>query len=330
MRRSSDGIGPRPEGFGGFCRHQSGLLLLVLVGSLAFSGCSVRKMAINKLGDALSQGGGAMASDEDPELVKAAIPFSLKLVESLLAEAPEHRGLLLAAASGFAQYSYAFVHQEAEELEAQDAKTADHLRTRARRLYLRAHRYGLRALETTHPGFEKALRANTREAVRQVGAKEVPQLYWTALSWLAAISISKEQPEVVADQPLAEALLDRALELNESYEQGALHSFLITYEQSRRTAPNEADARSRQHFERAVALSKGQAASPYVALAEAVSLKKQDRQEFEALLKKALAINPDAAPGSRLINLITQRRARWLLERADDLILPPLPAEDKK
>ena len=42
-----------------------------------------------------------------------ALPFALKTIEALLAEAPEDRNLLLAACSGFTQYAYAFVEVEA-------------------------------------------------------------------------------------------------------------------------------------------------------------------------------------------------------------------------
>jgi hypothetical protein len=59
-------------------------------------GCSVKKMAMNQIGDALSGGGTVFSSDEDPELVKDALPFSLKLMESVLAETPKHQGLLTA------------------------------------------------------------------------------------------------------------------------------------------------------------------------------------------------------------------------------------------
>ena len=37
----------------------------------------------------------------------------------------------------------------------------------------------------------------------------------------------------------------------------------------------------------------------------------------EALLKRALAVDPDARPEWRLSNLVSQRRARWLLGRED-------------
>src|SRR5882762_1488437 len=90
------------------------ICLLLALGVLT-PGCSVKRMAVNKVGDALAGGGTTFSSDDDPELIKSAVPFSLKLMESLLAESPRHRGLLLAACSGFTQYSFAFVNQEADE-----------------------------------------------------------------------------------------------------------------------------------------------------------------------------------------------------------------------
>src|SRR5512136_2248971 len=99
----------------------SKLVWLVMVGlAVIGSGCSVRRMAVNRVGDALAGGGTTFASDDDPELVKAAVPFSLKLMESLLAESPRHEGLLLACTRGFTQYGYGFVQQDADELEEHD------------------------------------------------------------------------------------------------------------------------------------------------------------------------------------------------------------------
>src|SRR5512137_791915 len=123
------------------------LCLTTLCLAMLSSGCSVKRVAVNKVGDALAGGGTTFASDDDPELVKAAVPFSLKLMESLLNESPRHEGLLLAAASGFTQYAYAFVQEDADEMEDKDLAAAEELRGRARRLYLRAHNYGLRGLD---------------------------------------------------------------------------------------------------------------------------------------------------------------------------------------
>jgi predicted anti-sigma-YlaC factor YlaD len=296
-------------------------LVLLLAFATALCGCSVKKFAVNKLGDSLASGGTTFASDDDPDLVGEALPFSLKLMESLLAESPRHRGLLLAASSGFTQYAFVYVQMPAEEIEDQDLAKADYLRTRARHLYLRARDYGLRDLEVKHKGFGNELRQDAKAAVRKTGPKDVPMLYWTAVSWGAAISISKDDPEMLADQTIVEALIDRALELDPDYNYGAIHEFLITYESVRRTASGDFAVRSRKHFERAVELSSGQDASPYVAMATTVSVSKQDSAEFEALLNKALAVNPDARPEWRLTNIVMQRRARWLLSRENELFV---------
>src|SRR2546427_10230409 len=154
--------------------------LATLLLSLAATGCSIRRFALNQAADALAGSGAAFASDDDPDLIKAAAPFSLKLMESLLAENPRHPGLLAAAVSGFTQYAYAFVQQDADEAEPRDLAAAEALRARARRLYFRAERYGLRGLEVKHPGFGQALLTNPKATVLTATKAEMSLLYWTA------------------------------------------------------------------------------------------------------------------------------------------------------
>jgi predicted anti-sigma-YlaC factor YlaD len=193
------------------------------------------------------------------------------------------------------------------------------MRERARHLYIRARDYGLRGLDSAHPGFTSALRSNSASPLSATSSDDVALLYWTGVSWAAVISVSKDNPESIADLSSVEALIYRALELNESFDHGAIHGFLISYEMSRPTAGRDAESRSRKHFERTVELTQGQQVAPYVALAEAVSVAKQDRAEFEALLHRALAINVEARPEWKLANVVMQRRARWLLTRTDQL-----------
>lgn len=296
------------------------LTALLVTALCATSGCSVKRFAVNKMGDALAKGGTTFASDDDPELIKAAVPFSLKLMESLLNESPNHKGLLFATSSGFTQYAYAFVQLEADEAETTDVAMSLQMRHRAQRLYLRARDYALRGLEVSHPGFTHALRTDPTAAVQQLRRKDVPLIYWAAASWAAAIAIIKNDPDLISDLPIVEALIDRALDLDESYENGVIHSFLISYEMVRPSAASNQVGRAREHFERAVELSGGQQAGPYVSFAESVAVEEQDRPLFESSLNQALAIDPDAKPEWRLANLIMQRRARWLLSQEDDLI----------
>ena len=125
-------------------------------------------------------------------------------------------------------------------------------------------------------------------------------------------------------------MMDRALALDEAFDYGAIHAYFITYEMSRPGGMGDPAARSRQHFERALALSGGQQAGPMLSFAEAVCVQKQDLKEFESLLHHALAINPDAKPEWRLANLVMQRRAKWLLARTDQLFLRASPTGEGK
>jgi predicted anti-sigma-YlaC factor YlaD len=265
----------------------------------AIGGCSVRQIALDGLGEAIAGGGAAFAAEDDPELARAAAPFSLKLVESLLAESPRNRALLLAAARGFTQYAYAFVQQDAEQAEARDLALARELEERARRLYRRARDYGLRGLA--------------------LAPDDVALLYWTSAAWGALIALSKDRPEALGDLPMVEALMERALRLDESFGRGAIHVFMIGYEPVRPGAGDDAAVRSRRHFARAAELSGGADAAALVALAEAVCIAQQRRGEFEALLGQALRIDAERFAGDRLAILVAQRRARWLLSRSDQL-----------
>ena len=296
------------------------------------SGCSIRRIAINQLSDALAGSASTtFSSDNDPELVRAAVPFSLKLIEALLEESPNHRGLLLAASSGFTQFSYAFVQEDADELEAKDLSAAQSMHVRARRLYLRARNYGLHGLEVSHHDFPNRLRQDAKATLRAARKSDVPLLYWTAASWGAAISLSKDNPDLVDDLSLVEALIDRAVELDEKFDRGALHTFLITFEMVRPGGSGDRAARAKFHFERALALGGQNQAGPFVAYAEAVSVGKQDKAEFVAMLNRALAINLEVAPQTELVNLVMQRRARWLLSQTDEhFVEAEKPGEAKR
>ncbi len=291
------------------------MLPLIVV---AMCGCSPRQLLADRLGDTLSAGNSAFASDEDPDLVAAATPFSLKLMESVLAERPEHSRLLIATARAFTQYAFAFVQQDADEVESRDVAAAYRLRDRARKLYRRARDYGLRGLDVVHPGLSAALKARSPAALDATVKEDVPGLYWTAASWAAMTALSKDDPDAVADVPLIDALVGRALALDEGFDSGALHSFMIAFEITR-GGGQESSVRAREHYRRALDLSGGRQAAPYVTFAEAVSVPARDRREFEALLRVALRLDPDAVPQWRVANVVMQRRAKWLLDHADEL-----------
>ena len=297
---------------------------------LGLAACSPKRLAVDVLADSLATGGGGVfASDDDPELVRDAVPFALKATEALLAESPDHPGLLLSACSGFTQYAYAFPQTDAELVEDDDYARAAALRDRALGLFLRGRDDCLRALELAHPGVGDALRSAPETALADARAEEVALLYWTGSSWGAAVSLGLDRPELVADFPAVRALLSRALELDEDYDRGALHAAMISVE-AVPEAMGGSPERAREHFERAVELSDGASAGPYVSYAVNVARPAQDRVAFEHLLRQALAVDPDREPSLRLANRIEQKRARHLLARSDALFLDAATGEDPR
>jgi len=292
-------------------------LLLVLTAALFAWGCSPSRIVASSMGDALAGNSLVYAGDDDIELVGSAIPFGLKTIESLLVEVPEHQGLLKAAARGFTQYSYVYVQLPADETEERNVAAAYDARARARRLYLRARDYGLRGLGFDSEEALSRLQLEPRHALAGVTAEHMETLYWTGVAWSAAISLGKDQPALIAGLPVVDALVARATALDPDFDDGGLHTFLISYEMGRPGGAGEAAEIALQHFQRAVELSSGERVAPFVAMAESVSVARRQRQAFEDLLSRALAIDADARAEWRLANHVMQRRARWLLAHKD-------------
>jgi predicted anti-sigma-YlaC factor YlaD len=296
--------------------------ILAVVGVVAFeAGCSVKTIAVNKIGDALASGSSSsFAKDEDPELVRDAIPFALKTIESLIDQSPKHKGLLYAAASGFTQYGYAFIQQEADYTEAQDLEKANAMRARAKKLYQRAADYGFRGLEVDMPGFRDRLFKDPDAALQKTTKKHVPLLYWTSAAMATAFAVDVTDSELSIRQSSIEKMMRRALALDESWEKGSLHDFFISWEAGHASAGGSM-AKAREHFARSKELSKGLRVGPYVSLAESVALAENNKKEFEALLNEALAIDVNKDVDARLANTISQRRAKWLLGRVEELFV---------
>ena len=283
------------------------LLLAILLSLLA--GCTPRQLIVGSLADELAAQGSQQESDL--ELARDAAPFYLKLSESVLLQQPGHRALAEAVAGGFTRYAYAFIASKAERIEAHDSKQAEALRQRAAAMYRRARGHALAALEQSHPGLTAALPNN--ESRLTLARAEAGLGYWAAAAWAGWISLSKDNPDIVADLPQTVRLARLAWEAHPEWQQGTLTGLLATLEAAR---PGGDRQQAIRWFDQAIAQSAGRNPAAYVAKAEGIALPAGDRAEFESLLNKALAVTPEK-PG--LQDLLMQRRARWLLEQAPDL-----------
>ena len=270
-------------------------------------------MLLSGVADALAAQG--RADEDDLLLARDAAPFYLKLSESLLLQTPGHISLAESVAGGFTQYAYAFVAFEADRIEGSDSRTAQRMRERAARLYERAHRHAMAALEQAQPGLRASL-AKGPAGVR-IPSAQVGLAYWAAASWAAAISLSKDRPDAVADLPLAVALAQAAHAADPGHGQGALASLLGTLEASR---PGGTRTQAMAYFDQALAGAGRTRAAVYVAMAEALAQPSGDRAAFERWLQ--LALEPPTAGDAGATDLSTRvmtERARWLLASIDDL-----------
>jgi hypothetical protein len=291
---------------------------------LALAGCSIQKMASKSVADSLTKGPDVFGTENDPELVRDALPFGLKTMEMLLQSLPRHEGLLLTLCKGFTQYGYAFVQTEGDLLVNTDYARSTALHERAFHLYIRARDYGLRALALRHPGIADSLRLAPARAVARLEARDLAPLYWCAASWGSAIALGKDRPDMLADLPAIRELVNRGLALDERYEAGSFHDAAIVLD-ALPPAMGGSVPSARRHFERAVEISGDRRAAPYVTLAQSVSVMQQDRAEFRRLLQHALEFDPDKDPSTRLATIVLQRKAKSLLERESDFFLDDIP-----
>jgi hypothetical protein len=281
------------------------VLVFLVLGTAA---CSPKNLALNRMASAMAEATTVYDTDNDPEFVRLAAPSTLKTIEMLLLQSPNHTGLLLTACSGFAQYSYGFLHVEAE-VRASDAEAARELRSRAGRMYQRARGYCMRGLGVKHQGFTaQALSADPAAALKSMKAEDVPWLYWTAASWGAELSLAPNQVARIAEVGVVRALLNRAKALDDAWERGAIYEALIPFD-GLPPLLGGSPAAARANFEKAMQLSERKSVFAYVALAATIT----DPAEKRRLLEQALAIDVSTLTSRRMTNLIAQRYARALL-----------------
>jgi hypothetical protein len=277
----------------------------------ALSGCAINSFLVDGVAGTLTA---EDDQEEDLQLARDASPFYLKFTEGLLKSSPKNAKLVESVSSGFTKYAYAFIAFEADKLEQKDFKGAEILRERASKMYARAYAHTLRFWELKYPGFEKKIRSSNAPIGIALDKSQVGLLYWSAASLGGWISTAKDQPDLVADFPIALHYAQLAWELEPGYSQGSLASLMGTFEWAN---PNGSKIKAAKYFDKAIEYSKDKSAGPFVAKAEIIAVSKKDKKMFEALLNKAISI---AQKTPNLENETMRLRAIWLLENEEDLL----------
>lgn len=302
--------------------NRTKILLSIVALIILNTGC-IKKIALNKVAGALTaEGGTVFTGDNDPLLIKDALPFSLKTYESLLASMPENEDLLLATGRTFCMYAYAFIHAPADTLSDDLMDEQSLLYIRAKKMYLRAFKYLENAMDLRYPGFKTGFTSDKyKEILVKTTKEDLDLLYWTGMSWMGAFTADKFDMSLAVNVPKAVAMLERILELDEKYGSGTIHDFFISYRGGMPESMGGDKNQARKHFERSVELSGGRRAGPYISLATTVSVADQNHEEFKELLETSLKIDPEKDPDNTLVNIISQEKAKWLLRNLENYFL---------
>jgi predicted anti-sigma-YlaC factor YlaD len=306
--------------------------LVLFIVTVVFGSCSINRVAIRAVSNALTGEGnvGVFTSDSDPELVGEALPFAIKMYESLLSANPRHEGLILTTGSLFIMYANAFVQGPASMLPFDRYQEQEAAKLRAKKLYLRGRDLLYSGLDLKYPGFgEASLQDGTLERLLEKTKKEdVPLLYWAVAGGLSAWALDPFDLELGTKVQDLAAMIHRAYELDPDFNRGAIDDFYILFYASVPDGLGGDKSKTKIHFDRAVEKSGGLLAGPYVSWAETVCIPAQDYLSFKEHLEKALAVDPDKDPANRLVNILSQRKARYLLDSAPDYFIE-LEAEDE-
>lgn len=281
----------------------------------------------------------AFVEESDFGLAAGAMPTLIKVQEGVLHAEPKDQGAIVQTAQLYVMYGNAFVQGPAQDLDAQHFEEKRAADLRARALYRRAFALLGPALDRRAPGIVELWRTGSPQPsdapdphdrglpkggyalLTRFDKADVPLLYWSAASILAAYAVDPLDLREASIVGLAKALLDRSLALDPAWSDGSLQELAVSVYGSFPTELGGDPATALAAYNRGLEITKGKSASLFVTYASVICVAKDDYPAFKDALQKALAIDPDADPHTRLATTIALSNARRLLAHAGDYFL---------
>lgn len=246
----------------------------------------------------------AVVDHDDPGTVREGAPAYLLLMDSLVVGSPENKDVLRQAANLYSAYSALFITEP----------------LRAQRLTTRAYEYSQRAFCAHNKdacGIVNLNFESFEKTVADFRVKDLPFMFSLAQAWLSRIRAYGSDLGVIAELPKAEMLLQRVLELDETYDNGTAHVYMGILNTLRPPALGGKPEEGKRHFERAIELGEGKNLAAKVQYAESYGRLMFDRDLHDRLLNEVLNSETDYE-GYTLLNVFAKQRAQLLLESADD------------
>jgi hypothetical protein len=246
----------------------------------------------------------AISNNDDLATVKAGAPAYLLMVDSLLYQDPDNESLLRGAADIYTAYTNVFVKDK----------------ERAGKLTDKALDYAFRALCARKPDtcrFRTKSFKGFKDVLSELSKKDVPDLFTLGSAWAAWIQTHREDWNAVAEISRVEAIMQRVVELDETYRDGAAHLYLGVLATFIPPALGGKPEVGRRHFQRALEISKNKNLMVKVMYAQYYARLMFDRKLHDRLLHEVLDAQTHV-PGYTLLNTLAQKRARELLKSGED------------
>ncbi|MET0342658.1 MAG: TRAP transporter TatT component family protein [Polyangiales bacterium] len=300
-------------------------LTLSLALLAALPGCNFNKLAANQTASIMNEATPALDGFWDYDLAGVGLPGAMMQLEAFHAISPENEGLSLNLAKAYVGYANGWVEAEYEvAYQAGDLDKADRLRQRARLMYLRAHNLALACMRRRDAGIDAALKSNEERALPRYleqhykGKDDVAPLFWTGMALGAAINMSLDQPDLIAEMPSAKAIVQRVKALDDTFFQGSAYLFLATMDSAFPAALGGNPDAGRALFEEGLRKTGRKNHLMQVAYARVYAVNTQNRELFVKLLTEVIEA-PDQGSEVRLSNKVARRRAERYLAHVDDL-----------
>jgi hypothetical protein len=292
-----------------------GLSALVVVSlGIASTGC-ISKMLLEGQIEATRRASAGVDTLSDYEVANAAAFAGIVQFEGMHYLAPENEDGLFLLTKGWAGATFGFTEdqmEQAEDAEGSESPLYLYHQARARAGYDRAIHYGIKLLESRHEGFEAAKKNDTTIkawlAQFDDAEKDTANLFWVGNAWMSKTNVSREDPAIVADLFIGVAMMERAVQLDQTYMAGSGHVALGAYH----ARPMGEIEEAKKSFDRALAISGGKALMVKFQYASKYFCMKGDKENYVKMLNEVVQAG-DLAPELRLVNTIAKRRAKRYL-----------------
>jgi tetratricopeptide (TPR) repeat protein len=246
--------------------------------------------------------------NSDIELVRAAMPAMLIQMDGFIRVSPENRYLLTSAAEANLGYAFLFV----EDMD----------KPRAKLLYIKARDYALRNL-SSNKTFKQALEQDDiqvfTDALKTIHKRDIAPLYFATNAWLSWINLAHaDNSEVLNDLPKVEAMMDRVLELDDTFYHGGIHALMGSNFVSRPEMFGGQPEQAKIHFNEAFEISESKYLLWYFLYAKYYAVSIDDKELFVTTLNKVLSAPDDILPEEAFPNGAVKLKAKELLGHADD------------